>query len=115
MKETVCSLQAQINALEAEKYAIEKGILDKNEVKLVEEILNLISGVGVISADYYAPLRYYSAIEGVKNIRRNGDSSILVKVESPKGLLLPKQVTIGNDTYDICVIFSKNFEEGLDY
>ena len=113
----VNEIQAQINALEAKKAEIINSLTSENEVILHEEILNLIDGVGdgYISGDYYAPNRYYSKIKGVKNIRRYGDTDILVKVVSPSGYLLPDKLNIRGNEMHIVFTDSSKFEDETDY
>lgn len=116
-KENVNKLQAQINALEAKKAVIINSLTSENEVILHEEILNLLDGVGdgYISGDYYAPNRYYSKIGGVKNIRRCGDTGILVKIVSPSGYLLPDKINVRGNEMNIVFTESDKFEDELDY
>ena len=70
-KVKVNALMAQRNKLEAEILSLEKGLVDANHQRLLEEVFNLLDGVGegFVAGDYYAPSRFYSAISGVKNIR----------------------------------------------
>lgn len=114
--ETVEQIQKQINALEAKKYAIEKSIRDKNEIKLIEEVMNLIDGIGITEGDYYACTRYYSEIEGIKNIRFcNNPKEIMVKTTSLKGEILPYSLNIRGKEYKIFVMRSENFADSLNY
>ena len=113
---TVNKLLAQINKLEAEIICLERGMVGKNHKRFVEEVLNLLDGVGVgfVGGDYYAPSRYYSGICGIKNIRLN-DLGILVKVDSPAGYLVPKQIEVRGETYPVHFVRASNFAEGVDY
>ena len=114
----VNSLKAKINKLQAEIAAIENKQISINYKKLVEETLNLQDGVGegFVDGDYYAPQRYYSDIEGVKNIRFDSDGSVLAKVESPKGCLLPKKINVGgSEDITVYIVHSKNYTNEIDY
>ena len=118
--ETVKQLKEQVNSLNAKIYGIEKGIKDENEVKLFEEVCNLLDGVGkgFTEGDYYAPTRYYSAIKGVKNIRIGGtvdEPSIAVKIISPVGKLLPDNIKVRDKLYKVYWFYSDKYEEGVDY
>ena len=113
--EKVNEIQKEINSLEARKYAIENSIRNGNEIKLVEEILNLLDGIGIREGDYYAQTRLYSNIEGVKNIRKYGCEAIMVKTLSPIGELLPNEIKIQGKKYGIVICRSRNFEESLNY
>ena len=96
------------NEIDAEIAAIENNMVAENAITLVKEILNLLSGVGegYVPGDCYAPDRYYSKIEGVKNLRLI-DGGIYVKVTAPSGYLLPGSVRIGDNTY--VIRFNKSF------
>lgn len=73
-------------------------------------------GEGYIEADWYAPERYTSQIEGIKNIRFGRDrDEILVKVISPKGLLLPNKVVIGDEIINITFEKSDKYNWELNY
>ena len=116
----VNQLKAEINRLKAEVACREAGMKDQNSLLLIEEVRNLRQkvGEGFVSGDYYAPERYYSKIEGVKNIRRaafDGEPHILVKVTSPKGELLPKEITVEGTTYQIVYIESRKYKGKIDY
>jgi len=115
IKKTVKQIQSEINALESKKYAIEKVLKEENEIKLVEELLNFIDGIGIIEEDYYAPKRLYSSIEGVKNIRMGDNNRVIVKTLNLKGELLPDKIEIRGNEYDIAIRRSKNFSESLNY
>lgn len=115
MENTVKELKKQINNLEAKIFEIENNIKNNNSIILYEEVCNLIDGIDITEGDYYAPTRLYSKIPGVKNIRFNNEKEILVKVESPKGCLLPKNINVRGIEYEIFFIESKNYEESLNY
>ena len=104
------------NQIEAEILSLEKGLVDANYKTFVGEVLNLLDGVGVgfVGGDYYAPSRYYSGICGIKNIRLNAEG-IQVKVDSPAGYLVPKQVEVRGETYPVHFVRASNFAEGVDY
>ena len=108
------SLKGQINALKAKVFAVENGIKTENSVLLVQETLNLLEGVEVTEGDYYAESRYYSRIEGVKNIRFYR-GLLTVKVESPKGELLPKAIVVEGEVYTVHTYKSRYYKECLDY
>lgn len=96
-----------------------------NNVRILDaEVRNLLDGVGdgFVSSDYYAKDRYYSSIKGVKNLRiykpeevEEKDAELLVKILSPKGKLLPKEITVRNIRYKIKFISSKNYTMEVDY
>ena len=113
-KTTVSELQAQIDHLNSVRCAIEMGIKNENTLLLMEECLNLIHGINIVESDDYAPTRVYSKIPGVKNIRWNDRTSFLVKITSPAGYLLPKEIEI-DEKYGIVFSESSNFSETLDY
>ena len=118
--QSINQLKAEINRLQAEVDCREAGMKDQNSLLLIEEVRNLRQkvGEGFMSGDYYAPERYYSKIEGVKNIRRasfDGEPHILVKVTSPKGELLPKEVTVEGTTYKVVYIESLKYKGKIDY
>lgn len=119
-------LKTRINALEAELRCIEKGIKDRNARLLMEETLNLLDGVGdgFRMEDYYAPTRYYSRIPGVKNIRvvecnplrtEKFPPYLEVKVTSPKGELLPREIEVRGQVYKVTLWKSKRYDETMDY
>ena len=112
----VNALIAKINRLQAEVYAIESKVETANMKILMEEVLNLMDGVGegYVEEDYYARVRYRSSIPGVKNLRFVG-TDLQVKITSPQGFLLPKTITIENNVFNIVVVKSKNFQSAVDY
>lgn len=89
------------------------------------EIRNLLDGVGdgYTPADSYAPDRYYSSIEGVKNIRiytemkeqKQTVKAIAIKLLSPKGKLLTEKITVRNIEYNIVFWKSKKYTPTVDY
>lgn len=112
----------EINELAAEKWSIEIEMTHKNSKTLVKEILNLEDGVGesFIPGDHYAPDRYYSNIEGVKNLRNvtrfgDPDGTIVAKITSPVGKLLPTKIKIEGKEYRIEIIHSNNYSDAVDY
>jgi hypothetical protein len=116
----VNSLKVKINKLQAEIYAIEHKQEVANIKTLVEEVLNFQQGVGsgYTEGDYYANSRYYSSIPGVKNFSTgvSGDVNyIYVKLVSPIGKLLPKNIEINGIEYTISFFYSKNYSEIIDY
>ena len=112
----VNALIAQKNKIEAEIISLEKGMVDKNHQIFLEEVLNLLDGVGegFTEGDYYAPSRYSSKIKGVKNLRLNA-LGIQVKVYSQSGYLLPEQIKVRGETYPIHFVKSDGFREEVDY
>ena len=113
-------LKAERNKITAEISAIESQIKDINTRTIIEEILNLRDGVGnFFSADYYANDRLYSRVPGVKNLRWAWDEekqrTILVKITSPAGRLLPESVKVEGVEYKIEFIYSDKFDNNLDY
>ena len=122
-KDNVNELISKANELMARVQAIEKKITDKNYQIFIKEVRNLLNGVGegYIAEDYYSSDRYYSDIEGVKNIRllapeKEGyEAEIMVKVTSPKGYLIPKEIQIDGKKYYTAFIHSKNYNSEIDY
>lgn len=90
-----------------------------NNVRILDaEIRNLLDGVGdgYTPDDHYAPARYYSTINGIKNLRIHTEIRvIIVKLLSPKGKLLPETITVRNKTYKIEFWRSKNYNPTIDY
>ncbi|MBQ2174386.1 MAG: hypothetical protein II453_04720 [Alphaproteobacteria bacterium] len=116
-KKTVSEMKQEINRLYGEIAAVENEIINTNTATFVAEVRNLLDGVGegFVERDYYADARYYSIILGVKNIRINTEDSILVKIESASGYLLPKEIVIDGKIYNVAFVQSKNYIERLDY
>ena len=112
----VKELIAQRNKIEAEIISLEKGLTDKNYPLFVEEVLNLLDGVGVgfVGGDYYAPSRYYSGICGIKNIRIDS-LGIKVKVDSPAGYLVPDKIEVRGEVFPVHFVRASSFAEGVDY
>lgn len=119
-------LKLKINALEAELQCIEKNIREENTRMLIEEVLNLLDGVGdgFVVGDDYAPTRFYSRIPGVKNIRvvecnpfrtSQFPPYLEVKVTSPKGELLPREIEVRGQVYKVTLVESKRYDATLDY
>ena len=119
-------LKRKINALEAELQCIQNGIREENTRVLLEEVLNLLDGVGdgFRMEDYYASTRYYSRIPGVKNIRivecnprqtQTFPPYLEVKVLSPKGELLPRQIEVRGQVYKVTLVESKRYDKTMDY
>lgn len=109
-------IMAEINKLEGMLTAIRIKKIESNTPLLIEEVLNLIDGVGegFESASHWAPKRYYSKIQGVKNIRFEWDR-IVVKLLDRRGYDLPPTITIRGEKYKVYFMESKNFtEEVLD-
>lgn len=108
----------ELNAFIEEK---ENETRSKNEILLRKEICNLMDGVGegFKEGDYYAPNRYYSSIPGVKNIRLSRGfsipDSVIVKVYSQNGYLLPDRIEVMGEIYRIEFIKSKNYSHKCDY
>jgi len=115
MELSVCYLKSEINRLESLVWCIENDIRDINSRILYEEICNLIDGIGVVSGDYYAETRLYSRIPGVKNIRRSYNNTIIVKLLSQRGHLLPDKINVRGEEYTIEFAYSKHYDECLDY
>lgn len=114
---TVKEIYEEIAKLQNELAMVKAKKVNENTGKFVEEVYNLIHGVGkgFVESDYYAPTRYYSQIPGVKNIRFNSDKELLVKVVSPVGYCLPESIELDNKTYHVYFMESKNFCEKVDY
>ena len=107
------------NKLETEIEAFFEKVADKNTIILVEEVKNLLDGVGegFVEGDYYAPDRYYSRIPGVKNIRiRVGfttPATICVKLYS--FVPLPEKITIDGEEYEVRTFESSRYSNKLNY
>ena len=116
-KMTINEKTALKNKLETQIEAFFQKEADKNSIILVEEVKNLLDGVGegFVEGDYYANSRYYSRIHGVKNIRKAGDDGIWVKVYSRVGYLLPDEIDVDGKLYKILFTQSKNYKEKLNY
>lgn len=117
---TVNEIQIEINKLEALKASMIEAIVTPVKVKLTEEVLNFLHGCGegFTEEDYYAPERYYSEIEGVKNFKINDyTKTLILKVTSPKGALLGglSPININDIEYDIEITWSEKASEEIDY
>jgi len=118
-KMTINEKTALRNKLEAEIEAFFQKETDKNTIILVEEVKNLIDGVGegFVEGDYYAPDRYYSRIPGVKNIRiRRGfttPTTICVKLYS--FVPLPEKITLYGEEYEVRTFESSRYSDKLNY
>ena len=121
---SVNELQTLINGARSEINGRRRQQIAKNTVTLEWEIRNLIDsvGYGYTPADHYAPKRYYSSIDGVKNLRIHVEMGekekvrvIIVKLLSPKGKLLPEKITVRNIEYNIVFWKSKNYNPTIDY
>lgn len=117
MNETAKDLLEEINTAKAQLAVLKNQYASKNSGPLVKAILDLKEGLDVEEADYYAPKRkYVKDIPGVKNIRYkyNLDKdvpTIIVKVTSPAGKLLPETVEVdGTEVWE-----SNSYTENLDY
>lgn len=109
-------IQSQINRLQSYLESMKNKNRQKNTPILIEECLNLLDGVGegFVGATYYAPDRYYSRIEGVKNLRIRG-GELTVKVVDKRGYDLPKTIEVRGEEYTITFTHSERFtEEVLD-
>ena len=100
-KMTINQKVALKNKLETEIEAFFEKVADKNTIILVEEVKNLLDGVGegFVEGDYYAPDRYYSRIPGVKNIRIRRPATISVKLYSY--VPLPEKITLDGEEYKV--------------
>jgi hypothetical protein len=97
------------NKIEVELQARSKKEKENVGYLLAIEIANLIDGVGsnMVASDYYAAERYYSDIEGIKNIREGGNKTIIVKITAP--VEIPDFIEVKGEKWAITVIESKNF------
>lgn len=114
---TVNEMKEKINRLQAEIFGVENGIENSNVIKLMEEISNLIDGVGegYVGGDYFAPSRYYSGIQGVKNVRMGEEGTIEAKIVSPAGWLLPEEVVVKGIAFRVVIYKSSKYEDEVDY
>ena len=114
---SVNEMTALRNKLDAAIIAETTKRTEANADLLREEIMNLIDGVGsgFTEGDYYAPDRYYSGIKGVKNIRFSDSSTILVKILSPVGELLPNTIEVRDKEYVVTFTESDKYSSTVDY
>jgi len=117
MTKTVHELQLKINHLQAEIDAIEHQYVDSVIPTLIEEVYNLLTGVGknFVEGDIYADTRYYSEIPGIKNIRMGFENELIVKVDSPIGKLLPPTLKVQDHEFKLVIIYSTRYSDALDY
>jgi hypothetical protein len=107
---------AEINRLEAQLATLRLRQIEHNTPLFIEEVLNLLDGVGegFVGASFWAPKRYYSKIQGVKNIRFEWNR-IVIKMLDRRGYDLPPTINIRGEKYTLYFVESKNFtEEVLD-
>lgn len=109
-------LIAERNKLDAKIACIEDKIVEKNIEILLEETMNLQDGVGegFVSADDYAEDRYYSKIDGVKNIRIHGDK-LYVKIKDRNGYYVPNSIEVRGKEYEIDFLYTKGYDSELEY
>lgn len=113
----VHQLQLEINKLQAQIDAIEHQYVDSVTPKLIEEVYNLLTGVGkgLVEGDCYADTRYYSELPGIKNIRMGYDNELIVKVDSPVGKLLPATLKVQDHEFKLIILYSTRYSDALDY
>ena len=120
-QQSINQLIARINRLQAIVACRSARIKDENSEVLIEEVMNLLDGVGVgwTAGDYYAEARYYSRIPGVKNIRMyqtfDNQPAVLVKITSPLGELLPDIISVRNVDYKVVYMCSGRYSAEVDY
>jgi len=118
-KMTINQKVALKNKLETEIEAFFEKVADKNSIILVEEVKNLLDGVGegFVEGDYYAPDRYYSRIPGVKNIRiRVGFTSpATIYVKLYYYVPLPEKITLDGEEYEVKTFESSRYSNKLNY
>lgn len=106
MNKSMRRIQEQINALEAEKFLMLEELTDEIFLKLLTEVKNLETGCGsgYTEGDYYASTRYYSDIDGVKNLRFVGNGvgrDLMIKVVNRKGYDLISHIAEYNTIPDV--------------
>lgn len=113
----VHQLQLEINKLQAQIDAIEHQYVDSVTPKLIEEVYNLLTGVGsgFVDGDFYADTRYYSELPGIKNLRMGFDNELIVKVNSPIGKLLPATLKVQDNEFKLVILYSTRYSDALDY
>jgi len=118
-KMTINQKVALKNKLETEIEAFFEKVADKNSIILVEEVKNLLDGVGegFVEGDYYAPDRYYSRIPGVKNIRiRVGFASpATIYVKLYYYVPLPEKITLDGEECEVKTFESSRYSNKLNY
>ena len=114
---SVNEMTALRNKLNAAIIAEKVKRTEANTTLFREEIMNFIDGVGsgYTEGDYYAPDRYYSGIKGVKNVRFTGSDTILVKILSPVGGLLPEEIEVRGETLKVIITKSDKYTSTVDY
>jgi len=125
---SVSELTAQRNNIEAQIMSLEKNITEANTKLLLVEALNLLDrvGPGFLERHYHesgnAFTVYASRITGVKNIRFSEYNysddykpSLIVKVTSPAGYLLPAEIEFRGNVYPVEFIESRHYRSGIDY
>jgi len=118
-KMTINQKVALKNKLETEIEDFYNEKADKNSIILVEEVKNLLDGVGegFVEGDYYAPNRYYSKIPGVKNIRirRGFTTPATICVKLYYYVPLPQKITIDGEEYEVKTFESSRYSNKLNY
>ena len=118
-KMTINQKTALRNKLQAEIEAFFQKVADKNTIILVEDVKNLIDGVGYgfVEGDYYAPDRYYSKIPGVKNIRirRGFTTPATIYVKLYYYVPLPEKITLFGEEYKVECFESSRYSDKLNY
>ena len=117
---TVNELLAERNRIDAKIQMLTESISWENYEILLQGIRNLRDRVGnYYPEDYYTCSRLYINKNGIKNIRYGEDREnchvIVVKLYSPKGMNIPQEITVDREDYIIDFIFSKNYEDTIDY
>lgn len=120
---TAREIKEKINELKGQLALLEAKEVRANTAILVSELLNLRDGVGegYREEDYYAPERYYSKVKGVKNFfieSFDNDTKtykVIVKVVSQSGFLLPAEVDIEGDKFELLFVRSKKYDHNCDY
>ena len=118
-KMTINQKTALKNRLETEIEAFYNEKADKNAIILVEEVKNLLDGVGegFVEGDYYAPDRYYSRIPGVKNIRigRGFTTPATIFVKLYYYVQLPEKITLDGEEYEVKTFETSRYSDKLNY
>ena len=105
------------NVIDAKIASITAGYSSANTQLLVQEIMNLLDGVGDFrGADDYAPARIYSQIDGVKNLSLGVATNFLwVKVTSRRGYLIPSTVVVRGCLHVTKFIHSRVYDGEVNY